>query len=71
MCGRLHLTFMLEAAEMFERLFGMPFPTFEYPPILSDDVLPFHDITSIYSNFGQTAFEVNILEPHPKDFAKI
>ena len=50
MCGRLHLTFLPDAEELFEHLFNSPFPQFEYPPILSDDILPFNDITTIYSN---------------------
>ncbi len=53
MCGRFHLTFLPDAEEVFEHLFNIPFPLFEYPPILSDDILPFNDITAIYTNFDE------------------
>ena len=38
---------------LFEHLFNIPFPEFEYPPALNDDMLPFNDITAIYSNFDK------------------
>ncbi len=31
MCGRFHLTFLPDAEEVFEHLFNIPFPQFEYP----------------------------------------
>ncbi len=48
MCGRFYLSFLPSAEDLFNQQFGMPVPEFEYPPILSDDMLPFRDITTIH-----------------------
>ena len=56
MCGRFHLTFLPDPDELFEYLFNIPFPECEHPPILSNDILPFNDITTIYSNFDKTLY---------------
>jgi putative SOS response-associated peptidase YedK len=47
MCGRFKLYFFPDAEWEFEQLFGITLPRFEYPPILSDDMLPYNDITAI------------------------
>lgn len=31
MCGKFHLTFLPDAEELFEHLFTIPLPQFEYP----------------------------------------
>ncbi|NIR51291.1 SOS response-associated peptidase [candidate division KSB1 bacterium] len=48
MCGRFYLKFLPSSEELFEHLFGIPLPEFEYPPILDDDILPYRDITTFY-----------------------
>ena len=62
MCGRFHLTFLPAAKELFEYLFNIPFPKFEYPPILGDDILPLNDVTAIYSNFDTPTGTSDVLE---------
>ncbi len=53
MCGRFYLTFFPDAEHLFEELFGIPFPEFGDPPILSDDILPFSEITTIQGRNGE------------------
>ncbi|MFQ5650462.1 MAG: SOS response-associated peptidase [bacterium] len=50
MCGRFRLTFFPDAEDLFEQLFGIPFPQFVDPAILEDDILPFRDISTIHAD---------------------
>ena len=50
MCGRFYLKFLPDAEDVFQRIFNLPFPQTIYPPILDDDILPYPDITTIYTN---------------------
>ena len=50
MCGRFYLKFLPDAEDVFQSIFNLPFPKFDYPPILADDILPYRDITTIYTN---------------------
>ena len=49
MCGRFYLKFLPNAEDVFQRIFNLPFPQAIYPPILDDDILPYRDITTIYT----------------------
>ena len=49
MCGRFYLKLFPDAEDVFQNVFGIPLPRPAYPPILDDDILPFRDITVIYT----------------------